>query len=167
MSCVHQLGKLPIDTPQKCEEFMQVIIHNEINQRVTSIREEIITAMEFDLEGYFARQHTFSTNGLVLEIFENSLVQNPWPPIWIQQPEFSLIATLHNPRFCDLDFIVIMNLRFTWELHLCTEGSIIIGRELSLDKGITSSISSGSLSVEAEAALVSTLCREINSLSGD
>ena len=60
--------------------------------------------------------------GLVLEIFENFLMQNFWRRIWIQHPKFSLIANFHIPRVCSFDFMAITNSRiykgFDRENHL-------------------------------------------------
>ena len=60
---------------------------------------------------FHASQYTFSTNGLVLEIFDNFSILNFWPWILIQQPKFSLIPNFHIPRVCDLDFMAIITLR--------------------------------------------------------
>ena len=57
------------------------------------------------------KQYTFSTNGFVLEIFENFLIGNFWPRTWIQHPKSSRTTNSHIPRVCDLDFMAILNLR--------------------------------------------------------
>ena len=58
-----------------------------------------------------ATKYTFSTNGLVLEIFENLLIRNFRPWILIQHFKFSLIPNFHIPRVCDFDFMAIITLR--------------------------------------------------------
>ena len=58
-----------------------------------------------------ALQYTSVTNGLILEILENCLIQNIWPRIKIQHPKLSLLANFHIPRVCDLDFMAIIDLR--------------------------------------------------------
>ena len=60
-------------------------------------------------------QNIFSTNGLVLEIFENFLIRNFLPRIRIQHPEFSLSEDFHIPRVCDFDFMSMINLRIYME----------------------------------------------------
>ena len=50
-----------------------------------------------------------STNGLVLEMFENLLTRNFLQRIWLQHPNFSLILNFHIPRICYLKFMAIIN----------------------------------------------------------
>ena len=54
-------------------------------------------------------QCTFLINGLILESFENFLMQNFWPRIRIQHPKIGLLASLDIPIVCVVDFMAIVN----------------------------------------------------------
>ena len=74
----------------------------------TEIRHKV--SAKAPLAEFRAQECTISTNGLVLEILENFLLQLPDNGFGFSTPSLVLLQ-IHIPRVCDFDFMAIMNLR--------------------------------------------------------